>query len=147
MAEEEGNSVSEGSRVEQKIEPALEPVRELEEREFEPATSNDFSFFFPIFCGVDIPPPLQHRGKTSCTSCRLLLKVNPHRGFCCKFFLFFQTIKDSNSSIETDRNRLSSLLALPPSLSPLPRDRDPVPGLTTSTEPTTGIPFTVSGTS
>lgn len=38
----------------------------------------------------------------------------------------FQTIKDSNSSVGTHRNRLESLLALPPSVSPLPRDRDPV---------------------
>jgi hypothetical protein len=44
-------SVSEGSRVEQKIEPTLEPVRELEEREFEPHISkysNDFSFFYGV---------------------------------------------------------------------------------------------------
>ena len=45
MAEEKRwsiHSVSEGGRVEQKIEPALFPVRELEEREFEPATSKIF---------------------------------------------------------------------------------------------------------
>jgi len=53
VAEEEGNSVSEGSRVEQKIEPALEPVRELEEREFEPATSRG-SNSIPI----DVPHPI-----------------------------------------------------------------------------------------
>lgn len=47
MAEEKRwsiHSVSSGGRVEQKIEPALFPVRELEEREFEPATSNENLF-------------------------------------------------------------------------------------------------------